>query len=507
MVMPERDLSLVGRVEGPDTVEHAGSGIAFGFRWNRRLLGSLEQGRAFRRLPTRALLTALIAAAILALTLLLIVPSAARASGVETGPQGIAVDGAGDVYVSDWARDTIDEITPNGWSIIVGMPGQYGSPTPGPAIDSDLNYPIGLAASEAGELYIVDLGNCVVEKVTAAGTLSIVAGEVGQCGTPTPGPATSSMLASPIGVAVDSNGNLYIADQGTENGANNVIEKVTPYGTLSIFAGELGASGAPTPGPATDSMLNYPQAVAVDSAGNVYIADSGNGVVEKVNAEGTLSIYASGFNSPDGVATDSVGDVYVTDTGNNKIEKVDTADQLSIIAGNGQMGEPTPGPAIDSMLDLPIDTAVDSGGDVYIADSGNDLVEEVTPSDDLSIIWSANANFSLQVSKNGTGSGTVSSTPAGINCGSGAQCEHEFEEGKEVTLNQAAAGGSEFKGWGGACSGTGECKVTMSAAKSVSATFDTSPKPKFTLRSPRTATAGTVTSTPAGINCGSAAQC
>ena len=120
--MRERELSLVGMVKGPDVVERVGSGFAFGFRWNRRPLGSPEQGRAFRRLPSRGLLTALVAAAIFALTLLLIVPGAARASGVETGPQGIAVDGAGDVYVSDWARDTIDEITPHGWSIIAGIP-------------------------------------------------------------------------------------------------------------------------------------------------------------------------------------------------------------------------------------------------------------------------------------------------------------------------------------------------------------------------------------------------
>jgi sugar lactone lactonase YvrE len=303
----------------------------------------------------------LAAAALLALTLLLIVPGPARASGIETGPQGIAVDSSGDVYVSDWSRNTIDEITPQGVSIVAGIPGEYGSPTPGPATSSTLNYPIGLAVSAAGDLYIVDFGNNVIEKVTPSGTLSIVAGEVGQRGTPTPGPATSSMLAAPIGVAVDSSGNVYIADQGTQHGPNNVIEKVTPSGTLSIFAGELGASGSPTPGPATDSKLNYPQDVAVDGAGNVYIADVGNGVVEKVNSGGDLSIYAEVY-SPQGVATDSSGDVYVADMGNNRVEKIDPADQLSIIAGNGQAGEPTPGPATSSMLNLPDAVAVDSPG-------------------------------------------------------------------------------------------------------------------------------------------------
>ena len=259
-----------------------------------------------------ALVRAPLAAVLLALALVVIVPAAARASGVQTGPQGIAVNSSGDVYVSDWAHKTVDEITPQGVSIVAGIPGQSGAPTPGPATDSKLDQPVGLAVSKDGDLYINDLGNDVIEKVTPAGTLSIVAGEVGQSGTPTPGPATSSMLAVPIGIAVDSHENLYIADQGTQNGPNNVIEKVTPSGTLSIFAGELAQSGEPTPGPATDSMLNYPQGVAVDGAGNVYIADTGNGVVEKVNTEGILSIYVSSY-YPQGVAASASGEVYVSE--------------------------------------------------------------------------------------------------------------------------------------------------------------------------------------------------
>jgi uncharacterized repeat protein (TIGR01451 family) len=375
-------------------------------------------------------------------------PAAARASGVQTGPQGIAVDGSGDVYVSDWSRNTIDEITPDGVSVVAGVPGQYGPPTPGPATSSKLNFPSGLAVSQAGDLFIVDSSNCVVEKATPSGTLSVVAGKVGQCGTPTPGPATSSMLAGPIGAAVDSGGNLYIADQGTQSGLDSVIEKVTPSGTLSIIAGELGASGAPTPGPATDSRLDYPQSVAVDDAGNVYIADSLNNVVEKVNPDGILSIFAgelgagtgtatpgpatnSKFNTPDGVSTDSVGDLYVTDTGNSMIEKVNTADQLSIIAGTGQSGEPRPGPATGSMLNLPVDAAVDSSDNLYIADTGNDLIEKVTPAGDLSIIWNATQPISSVPDLRLT-----SSAPASVVSG------HTFKYTLQVTNpgGQAATG-------------------------------------------------------------------
>jgi Divergent InlB B-repeat domain len=119
----------------------------------------------------------------------------------------------------------------------------------------------------------------------------------------------------------------------------------------------------------------------------------------------------------------------------------------------------------------------------------------------------AKPKFKLTVSKTGTGSGTVTSTPSGINCGSGAGCEAEFEEGAEVELKETPASGSEFKEWTGACTGSGACKVTMSAARAVGAVFNLKPKPKFKLSVAKAGTgSGTVTSTPSGINCGSVCE-
>ena len=116
----------------------------------------------------------------------------------------------------------------------------------------------------------------------------------------------------------------------------------------------------------------------------------------------------------------------------------------------------------------------------------------------------AKPKFKLTVSKSGTGSGTVTSTPSGINCGTGAACEHEYEEGIEVDLHQSAEPGSEFKEWRGACSGSGTCKVTLTAAKSVTAKFEPTPKPKFKLSVSKSGGgSGTITSSPAGIDCGS----
>ena len=217
--------------------------------------------------------------------------------------------------------------------------------------------------------------------------LSVYAG-TGARGAPTPGPATGSALSDPASVAVDSSGNLYIADL-----ANNVIEKVTPAGQLSIVAG-TGSAGAPTPGPALRSDLSYPIGIAVDSSGNLFIADSGNNVIEKVTPAGQLSIVAgsgvlgpptagpatgSDLHDPNGIAVDISGNLFIADSGNGDIEEVTPAGQLSIVAGTGSTGGglPTPGPATSSGLGLPLGLVVDSSGSVFVGDYGGNVVEKL----------------------------------------------------------------------------------------------------------------------------------
>ncbi len=304
-------------------------------------------------------------------------------------PSGVAVDSAGDLYIADNNNGLVDKVTPAGaLSIVAGARGGFGGlPTPGPATDSDMYDASGVAVDGSGNLYIADMGNDVVEKVTPAGVLSIVAGVPGHGGSPTPGPATTSDLNSPAGVAVDSAGNLYIADY-----RNYVVEKVTPAGVLSIVAGVPGQWGLPTPGPAASSDLAAVDGVAVDSAGNLYIADRGNNVIEKVTPAGVLSIVAgvpghggaptpgpatsSDLAVPFGVAVDGAGNLYIADDA--VVEKVTPAGALSIVAGvPGRSGLPTIGPATSSDLDQADGVAADSAGNVYIADSLNEVVEKV----------------------------------------------------------------------------------------------------------------------------------
>jgi hypothetical protein len=262
-------------------------------------------------------------------------------------PGDVAYDSVtGDLYIGDSNNNVVEEVTPSGQLSIVAGTGTAGVPTSGPATSSDLKSPHSLAVDPAnGDLFIED-GNRVIEEVTPAGQLSIVAGEVGVSAAPTPGPATSSALYFPQGLAVDpATGDLYIGD-----GEANEVLKVTPAGQLSIVAG-TGVAGTPTPGPATSSEISFPWGVAFDST--------------------TGDLFISAFG-----------------TGGDNIDEVTPAGQLSVIAGEpGLNGEPTPGPALSSELNAPEDLAVDPAtGNLFIADEGNSVVEELTPAGQLSIV-------------------------------------------------------------------------------------------------------------------------
>ena len=313
-------------------------------------------------------------------------------------PSGVAVDGAGHLYIADLGNDRIRKVDSAGVITTVAGTGEFGSGGDGgPATEARLFSPSGVAVDGAGNLFIADARNDRIRKVDSAGVITTVAG-TGESGfSGDGGPATEAWLFSPRGVAVDGAGNLYIAD-----GGNHRIRKVDSAGVISPVAGTgglgfgFGFSG--DGGPAVNAQLRSPRGVAVDGAGNLYIADGGNHRIRKVDSAGVISPVAgtgevgvrvrvqrrdggpavnAQLRSPRGVAVDGAGNLYIADWDNDRIRKVDSAGVISPVAGTGESGfSGDGGPATQAQVNFPWGVAVDGAGNLYI-DAGNDRIRKV----------------------------------------------------------------------------------------------------------------------------------
>lgn len=252
-------------------------------------------------------------------------------------PREVAVDGAGAVYVTDAANHRVRKITTDGTISTVAGTGTAGySGDGGPATAARLNYPLGVTVDSEGVLYISDHSNNRVRKVTTDGTISTVAG-TGTAGFKgDDGPALSAQLNRPYAVAVNEAGVLFITD-----GNNHRVRKVSVDGTITTVAGTGTAGYGGDGGPATSAQFNLPLGVAVDSSGNLYISDYNNHRVRRVTPDGEISTVAgkgtAGFggdggpataaqlSNPFGLAVDCVDTLYIADHLNNRVRKIPSA--------------------------------------------------------------------------------------------------------------------------------------------------------------------------------------
>jgi secreted PhoX family phosphatase len=319
-------------------------------------------------------------------------------------PYGLAVDSAGNLFIADYGNNVVREVVEATGDIITvagnGTAGYSGNN--GPATAAELHAPIGLAFDSAGDLFIAEyLSNVVCEVVKSTGDIITVAGNGTAGYSGDNGPATAALLNGPAGLAFDSAGDLFIADRN-----NNVVrEVVKSTGDIITVAGDGTAGHSGDNGSATAAELYDPTSVAVDSAGDLFISVEGNNSIrEVVKASGDIINFtgdgtagysgnngpatAAELHDPIGVAIDSVGDLFIVDNGNNVVrEVVKATGDIITVAGNGTAGYAGDnGPATAAELNGPTRVAIDAAGHLFIADGLNNVVREATPAVTVTII-------------------------------------------------------------------------------------------------------------------------
>src|SRR5437870_10925860 len=333
-------------------------------------------------------------------------------------PYATAVDGAGNVYVADTYNYTVRKITPAGVvTTLAGLADNDGS-TDGTGSAARFSYMFGIAVDSAGNVYVTDFSN-TIRKITPAGVVTTLAGTPGVHGS-ADGTGSAAQFWQPWGIAVDSASNAYVADQ-----ANSTIRKITPTGVVTTIAGDAGVYGS-ADGSGSAARFNSPAGIALDSAGNLYVADTLNSTIRKITSAGvvtTLAGTAGVIGSADGtgsaaplhyafaVAVDGAGNVYVGDTNNFTVRKITPAGVVTTLAGLAGNHDYTDGTGSNARFGNLFGIAADSAGNVYVADNTYSTIRKITPA---GVVTTLAGTPGISGSADGTGSAARFNSPRGI---------------------------------------------------------------------------------------------
>jgi sugar lactone lactonase YvrE len=302
-------------------------------------------------------------------------------------PAATAVDISGNVYVADYFNHRIRMITPAGNVTTLAGTGTPGFQD-GPGAGAQFNYPIGVAVDRAKNVYVADSKNNRIRVITPAGVVSTLAG-TGIVGN-TNGAGAVAQFNGPSGVALDGNRNIYVADT-----YNNLIRKITPSGVVSTVAGD-GKFGY-VDGPAATAEFSYPDYLAADGPGNIYLTDRITNRIRKISrSNGVVSTIAgmpdagivdgpaasARFHSPTGITVDAAGNLYISDLLNNRIRKLSTDGIVTTLTGSGDgitQGGFADGPPDVAVFNQPQGLSVDAGGNLYLADLSNHRIRKIDP--------------------------------------------------------------------------------------------------------------------------------